>query len=200
VNNSKEENWRQSYLADQELRQLLEKVDADVAENVRKEGCTVCDDGVLHRAKYPRKPRGVDSASNETIYRLSFCCNQDGCRKRHTPPSVRFLGRRVYSGFVMVLVSTMRYGLTPERFRVLYEGLGIDRRTVERWRQWWLNTFEQSVFWKAQRAQFSPTPDTSTLPWSLWEVFGADRRDRLLDLLKFLSPLTTQSIPLVQDL
>lgn len=178
----------------------MEKVDEDVAEKVRKEGCTACHKGVLHRAKYPRKTRGSDSDNDEIIYRLSFCCNQDGCRKRHTPPSVRFLGRRVYSGFVMVLVSTMRYGLTPERFRVLYEGLGIDQRTVERWQQWWLNTFEQSVFWKAKRAQFSPTLNKDTLPWSLWEVFGADRRDRLLDLLKFLSPLTTQSISLARTL
>jgi len=200
VNNSKEENWCQSHLADEKLRQLMEKVDADVAENVRKEGCTVCDDGVLHRSKYPRKPRGVDSGSNEIIYRLSYCCNQDGCRKRHTPPSVRFLGRKVYWGFVVVLVSAMHHGLTPERFRVLYESLGIDRRTVERWREWWLNTFERSVFWKAKRAQFSPPLDKDILPWSLWKVFGADRRDRLLNLLKFLSPLTTQSISLAQTL
>jgi hypothetical protein len=30
-----------------------------------------------------------------------------------------------------------------------------------------------------------------SLPWSLCDVFGIERRDRLLDLLKFLSPLST---------
>lgn len=30
-----------------------------------------------------------------------------------------------------------------------------------------------------------------SLPWSLCEVFDIKRRDRLLDLLKFLSPITT---------
>jgi hypothetical protein len=30
-----------------------------------------------------------------------------------------------------------------------------------------------------------------TLPLSLGSVFGVERRDRLLDLLRFLAPLTT---------
>jgi hypothetical protein len=34
--------------------------------------------------------------------RLSLCCSQ--CRRRTTPPSVRFLGRRVYLAAVVVLV------------------------------------------------------------------------------------------------
>jgi hypothetical protein len=35
-----------------------------------------------------------------------------------------------------------------------------------------------------------------SLPLALCEVFGIKPRDRLLDLLKFLSPITTASIPL----
>jgi hypothetical protein len=35
-----------------------------------------------------------------------------------------------------------------------------------------------------------------TLPWSLCQAFGLDCRERLQDLLKFLSPITTASIPL----
>jgi hypothetical protein len=66
--------------------------------------------GKLHSAKYKRKPRS-GSKKCEELYRHSFCCDQDGCRKRHTPPSIRFLGRRIYYGVVVVLVSAARQGL-----------------------------------------------------------------------------------------
>jgi hypothetical protein len=36
----------------------------------------------------------------------------DGCRSRTTPPSLRFLGRKVYLATIVVLVSMMQYGVT----------------------------------------------------------------------------------------
>lgn len=189
-----EENWCQCYLADQNLFQFLEKCDSDLAENCRQKGCLHCA-GKLHRADYRRKPRGGPETTEE-IYRDSFCCAEDGCRKRHTPPSLRFLGRRIFWGVTMVLVSAMRHGLKPKRVQALRESLAIDRRTLERWRAWWLETFVQSTFWKAARARFMPLVNESNLPLSLCEAFQIDRRDKLLELLKFLSPLTTGSIPL----
>ncbi|NLS97786.1 MAG: hypothetical protein GXX96_37065 [Planctomycetaceae bacterium] len=39
--------------------------------------------------------------------------DRDGCRKRTTPLSVRFLGRKVYLGAVVVLVAAMRQGPSP---------------------------------------------------------------------------------------
>ena len=189
-----EENLCQGYLTDQQPHELLEKVDSELAAKVRQAGCLHCA-GKLHRADYKRKPRGGPKRDEE-IYRDSFCCDQDGCRKRHTPPSVRFLGRRVYWGIVVVLVSAMHHGLKAERVRVLRESLGIDRRTLERWRAWWLETFVQSSFWKAARARFMPLICEKTLPLSLCQAFPLDRRDRLLELLRFLSPLTTTSIAL----
>ncbi len=188
----KEEIWRQAYLANERVYQLLGIVDGDLAEIVRQGGCVYCAVGVLHSARYPRKPRGGPPKSQaKLIYRASFCCDQDGCRKRHTPPSVRFLGRRFYWGLIVVLVAALHHGLTPERVRALREALGIDRRTLERWRAWWLGTFVQTAFWKAARARFLPALVESALPWSLCEAFALDRRDRLLNLLRFLSPLTT---------
>jgi hypothetical protein len=174
------------------------KVDADVSDKVRHGGCLHCS-GTLHSARYRRKPRGrpkQDGERKEEVFRDSFCCDQDGCRKRHTPPSVRFLGRKVYWGFVVVLVSAMRHGLKPPRLKILCETLGVDPRTVERWREWWLHAFVQSAFWKAARARFSPPIGPKALPQALCDVFGVDRRDRLLKLLQFLSPITTGSIPL----
>ena len=76
---------------------FLLAVDQDLAEETRKKACPC--GGRLHSANYPRKPRGtpVQLPERECL-RLSFCCDRDGCRKRVTPPSVRFLGPKVYSG------------------------------------------------------------------------------------------------------
>jgi hypothetical protein len=180
------ESWCQNHLADQQLHQLLEKVDWDLALQVRQKGCPFCG-GTLHRADYDRKPRG----GPQWDYRYSFCCAREGCRRRQTPASVRFQGRRVYAGLVVVLVSAMAHGLKPERLRQLRQDLQIDARTLERWRQWWLATFVESAFWKAARARFLPPVCQRTLPWSLGERFAVHQRDRLVELLIFLAPLTT---------
>jgi len=180
------ESWCQNQLADQQLHQLLEKVDLDLAEQARQQGCLFCR-GKLHRADYDRKPRG----GPEWDYRYSFCCAQEGCRRRRTPESVRFMGRRVYAGLIVVLVSAMVHGLKPERVARLRQALGIDRRTLERWHQWWRVTLVESSFWRAARARFMPPLCQRTLPWSLCLRFQVERRDRFLELLKFLAPLTT---------
>src|SRR5215510_6003588 len=124
------ETWCQKHLADQQLFQLLEKVDADLAEAARTLGCLFCG-GKLHRADYDRKPRG----GPQWEWRFSFCCAEEDCRRRRTPESVRFLGRRVYAGLIVVLVSAMIHGLSPERVRRIREVLEIDYRTLERWRR-----------------------------------------------------------------
>jgi len=89
------------------------------------------------------------------------------------------------------LVSAMIHGLKPERVQCLREALGIDRRTLERWRQWWRVIFVGSSFWREARAQFMPPLCHKTMPWSLCVSFEVERRDRLLELLKFLAPITT---------
>jgi hypothetical protein len=104
---------------------------------------------------------------------------------------VRFLGRRIYAGLVVVLISAMAHGLTADRVQRVREVLNIDRRTLERWRQWWLDNFVRSSFWKAARARFMPPLCEKTLPLSLCLSFEVQRRDRLLALLQFLAPLTT---------
>jgi hypothetical protein len=101
------------------------------------------------------------------------------------------MGRRVYAGLVVVLVSAMIHGLKPERVELLREAVGIDRRTLQRWRQWWLVLFVESSFWREARARFMPPLCPKTMPLSLCVCFGIERRDRLLELLKFLAPITT---------
>jgi len=127
------ENWCQKHLADQQLLLLQEEIDQDLSEEVRVKGCRRCGVGKLHSARIRRKPRGLPEGRSWDT-RLSFCCDQEGCRRRATPPSVRFLGRKVYAGFIVVLLSATRHGLTPDRVRRLREITGADRRTLERWR------------------------------------------------------------------
>ena len=61
----------------------------------------------------------------EATKRFSFCCDQEGCRRRHTPPSVRFLGRRVYGGLVAVLIPALAHGLKPERVAQIRQALDL---------------------------------------------------------------------------
>jgi len=184
------ETWCQKPLADQQLFQLLEKVDGDFAAEALQGGCLFCG-GKLHRADYDRKPRG----GPQWDWRHSFCCAKEDCRRRRTPQSVRFLGRKVYAGLVVVLVSTMVHGLNADRVRRIQDLLQTDRqisrRTLERWRQWWLDTFVRSSFWKEARARFMPSLCEKTLPNSLCAGFQIEQRNGLLVLLKFLAPITT---------
>ena len=78
--------------------------------------------GKLHRADYDRKPRGGPQWDR----RYSFCCDEEDCRRRRTPESVRFLGSRVYAGLIVVLISAMMHGLKPERVRRIREVLQIE--------------------------------------------------------------------------
>jgi hypothetical protein len=165
-------------------------IDRERAAAVRERGCEVCG-SALHSAPFPRKPRGgPPDLGEEHDVRLSLCCANRECRKRHTPPSLRFLGRKVYLGAVVVVVSAMRHGATPERMRKLRELLGVSRRTVERWRIWWRETFAESPFWRIAAASFMPPVETGTLPASLLERFSGGDEDRLVALLRFLGPIT----------
>jgi hypothetical protein len=74
--------------------------------------------------------------------------------------------------------------------RKLREHLGVSRRTVERWRAWWRETFAESAFWRGARAAFMPPIDPALLPALLLERFSGDDEARLLSLLRFLGPIT----------
>jgi hypothetical protein len=132
---------------------FLFAIDQDLAETTRKEGCPC--GGRLHCANYLRKPRGTPVQLPEPHrVRLSFCCDRDGCRKRVTPPSVRFLGPKVYLGAVIILISAMRQGPTPRRVRELSRRFGADRRTIARWQAFWREHFPRS--WTPSSAAVLP--------------------------------------------
>jgi hypothetical protein len=176
-------------LQDPNLYCVLLLIDEDLAAQARAAGCAC--GGVLHSARYPRKPRGAPHEVREQWHsRLSFCCAV--CRRRRTPESVRYLGRRVYVAAVVLLVSALRYGLSAKRAQRLAQYTRVPQRTVERWRRWWLDQFVQTSFWKGTCARFVPPLRTGALPASLLERFsGEDISTRLIQALRFLTPLST---------
>ena len=170
---------------------FLFTIDHDLAETARKQGCPC--GGRLHSANYPRKPRGTSVELPEPQrVRLSFCCDRDGCRKRVTPPSVRFLGPKVYLGAVVLLISAMRQGPSPRRIRELSQLFGADRRTIARWQLFWREHFPQTPFWKRARALLAPVVDVATVPLALLTAFLSHRSDGedWARLLRFLAPIT----------
>jgi hypothetical protein len=176
---------------------VLLTLDEDLAREAQAAGCRTCG-GRLHSARYPRKPRGgPEDLGPDYAWRLSFCCAQDGCRRRTTPPSVRYLGRRVYLGAVVVLVTALQAGITPARAQRLHAWLGVSMRTLQRWRTWWRTTFVTTAFWRAVQGRFLPPVPVDTLPAALRDRFhGPDERSHLVRLLRFVCPLTTTSVSL----
>ena len=173
---------------DERLYDYLLVLDRELSERARCVGCPRCA-GRLHSASYPRKPRGGQRGLGDAAHarRLSLCCAR--CRKRVTPPSVRFLGRRVYYGVVVVLACVR--ALNTARVSELQALLGVDRRTLRRWRQWWRESLVRSLWWRAARARFMPPLEEQRLPGALLARFEApEPMRRMADVLAFLAPLS----------
>ena len=170
---------------------FLLTIDQDLAETTRSQGCPC--GGRLHSANYRRKPRGTPGQLPEPeCLRLSFCCNRDGCRKRLAPPSVRFLGPKVYLSAVILLISALRQGPSPRRVRELSRLFGADRRTIARWQVFWHEQFPQTPFWKLARARLAALADAATVPLDLLRAFLGRHADcdDWARLLRFLAPIT----------
>jgi hypothetical protein len=168
----------------------LSAIDAAYAEQVHVAGCARCG-GALDCADYPRKPRGeLGEAADLYLRRQSFCCRRDGCRKRATPPSLRFLGRKVYIAVVVVVASAA----ARSRARGGGAAPGVPARTVRRWLAWWETVFALSAFWTEARGFFATPVEVTALPESLWARFGGDRTAALERLLRFIAPITTTSV------
>jgi hypothetical protein len=178
---------------------LLLSIDKDLAERTRQLSCAC--GGRLHCANYPRSPRGgPHDLPEEYHHRFSFCCDRDGCRKRVTPPSVRFLGRKVYLGAVVILISAMRQGPTPRRVRELSRLFGIDAATIARWQAFWRDHVSRTPFWKVARGRLVPIVEITDLPLSLLDAFlrTDDPSQGLARLLRFLSPITIRGGPQIE--
>ena len=157
--------------------------DERLAAAARQRGCPC--GGRLDRSDYPRKPRGVPAAWDDAFsHRISFCCAREGCRKRCTPPSVRYFGRRVYVAAVILAVC----GLWTTARRA-----EVPRNTARRWRRYFCTAFFESRFWQAARGRLMPPVESTSVVASLLSRFGSDRATALRDALRFVCPVTSAS-------
>ena len=104
---------------------------------------------------------------------------------------MRFLGRRVFYGAVVVL--SCIEPLTAQRVRQLSELLRVDRRTLRRWCRWWREQLAELAWWRVARGRFVPPPQEQHLPGSLLARFTGAFEEQLVALLGFFSALTTHS-------
>jgi len=179
----------------QELRLYLrlQQCDDDLAADARAAGCEC--GGKLHSARYRRKPRGGPTGIGEGYdRRWSFCCAEEGCRRRVTPPSVRFLGRKFYLGAVVVVLGALRQTASMMRLASVRRYVGVSLRTLRRWAAWWQTDFAESHFWRAAQGLLPPpAPTAATLPAALLATFNGDEEARLVSALRFVAPITTAS-------
>ncbi|MDA0824731.1 MAG: hypothetical protein O3C28_20250 [Proteobacteria bacterium] len=177
-----------SLLDDPRLPDFLCSVDGELASEAQAAGCPHCG-GVLHSARYARSVRGGGTdAIND--YRASFCCAQDGCRRRITPPSVRFAGRKRFPSPVVLLVSAARHGARPAQARALERTYGISRSTLARWQRWWREKVPGTAFWRMARTQFISPVDPTCMATQRVERFNATTTlDNLVAALRSLAPV-----------
>jgi hypothetical protein len=178
---------------DAQFWEQLTRIDLLWGERVREGGCEGCG-GPLDRADYPRKPRGgLGEGAAEHARRVSFCCRRDGCRQRSTPPSVRFLGRKVYVGALVIVASMVGRAVLAQGRQLRRPVEGVPSRTVGRWLSWWQTVFALSPFWLEAKSFFASPVEIAQLPASLLSRFGAGT-SALKRLLGFLAPTTTTSV------
>lgn len=176
-----------------EFFRLLEEADVEVARRVAAAGCLRCE-GRLHRGDYARKPRGalIAPAGETSVVRFSLCCGREGCRRRSTPPSLRFLGRRVYLGVVVIVASLVAQWLgTAEASRPV---TGVPARTTRRWVGWWRGPFVETEVFLAVRARLVGVA-IGELPASIVAKLPGTWPQRMRAMLELLAPLTTGSLP-----
>ena len=177
-----------SLLGDPRLHDFLCSVDGELASAAQAAGCPHCG-GVLHSARYPRSVRGGGTDAMNG-YRASFCCAQDVCRRRVTPPSVRFAGRKRFLSAVVLLVSAARHGARPAQARALERVYGVSRSTLARWRRWWRERVPRTAFWQMARTRFISPVNPTCIAADLVERFGATARlEKLVAALRFLAPV-----------
>ena len=176
-----------------EFFEMLLEADRAMTQRVAAEGCLVCD-GPLHRSDYDRKPRGalLAPAGEAFVRRFSLCCGREGCRRRATPPSVRFLGRRVYLGAVVIVASVIALAL--QAAREIRRRTGVPSRTTRRWLGWWQGPFLNTEVFVTICARLVGV-DVGRVPASIVDRLAGRGTERVRRMLAWLSPLTTGSVP-----
>ena len=162
--------------ADDAFFQSLRAFDLELFLAAKSKPCALCS-GRLDTSHFPRKPRG---AGEQELQRFSLCCRREGCRHRVTPPSLRFLGRKIYSAWVVILA--------VEYCRELGCSATIARQTIARWRAFWKERLaEAHPFMRWARGLLPPGTPSSTLPSACLKALGFPGRESWVAVLRFFT-------------
>lgn len=169
-----------------ELYFVLEKIDMVLAKIAHERHCQHCG-GPLDVANYGRKIRG--NGLDKPVIKYGLCCRQEGCRKRATVESVRFVGGFIYSSMTILLACYLLNG-SQIRFKNILRRFNLNPRTLKRWNIFWSEIFEKTAFWKEHRVKINLNLDGSVLQ----RIFGSfknqkEQNDWFLDFLHFFIPL-----------
>jgi hypothetical protein len=178
------------------LYEQLLAADRASAEKFRGRPCEFCKEGTLHRSNFERKPLGHPShvpLPEGFLIRDSFCCSKDSCRKRTTPPSMRFLGPKAYLSAIIIAVCA---GLVPIR------SVGVSRRTIGRWRSFWSDWLPSTKFWEEKKGKLTQTEgdkltqeEEATPPLQLLiSHCKGSAESVMISCLRFLLPITGGSV------
>jgi hypothetical protein len=108
-----------------------------------------------------------------------------------TPSSLRFLGRKVFLGVLVLLLPVLRDGPTPERLVRLCAAYRVSVRTVRRWCRFWRETFVASRAWQAVRGRFAVPVRAGRMPGALLGAFSeiSEVASRVVGVLRLVSPI-----------
>ncbi len=173
------------------LYQILFLIDVDLAERLRLKACPFCG-APLHVSNYLRKPRGgPDDLPEEFLIRHSFCCSEEGCRKRALPVSCRFWNRKVYWSAVILVIMTLHQGrITGYGANMLKKEFGVSRLTLKRWILYFKQVFPVSNRWKRIKGRIGVNISYDKLPGDVVLFFIqqlASDHIGLLNSIQFLS-------------
>ena len=171
---------------------ILCAIDKELLNQSKKQGCPDCKNK-LHQANYARSPFGVPAQFREHYdMRLSLCCNT--CRKRTTPPSVRFFGQRRYPMPIFIVICLLQFGINSRHLSQIKKhfDITVSESTWKRWRRWWRESFIATKFWQREKGIvpiFEKT-NQNNIVRILLNLFKGNLWEKIRLLLQFLSPLT----------
>jgi hypothetical protein len=162
----------------------LHDLDLKLLEAARGHGCPHCG-GRLDRADFPRKVRGVPTSADRWFEtRFALCCSREGCRRRTLPPSLRFLGRKVYAAVAIVAACVAE--LAHRHWQ--------EARRIGRWLAWWREELGRSARFRELRGRLAVPIEVGALPGSLLAaVQGPTPTDRLVRFLALVAGVAPPS-------
>jgi hypothetical protein len=164
--------------SDDAFSQRLRDRDRCLFLKLKGSPCPLCG-GRLDAANFPRKTRGM---GDEDETRFSLCCRRVGCRHRVTPPSLRFLNRKVHAAWRVIMVHAFReiLGISP----------GIARQTLARWQNFWKETLREGapfMRWARASGQLPLSVVDSPSLLSLLQALGFPSEEGWIRCLEFFT-------------